>query len=279
MGRGLPQVARPILVLLLITASCAPTTGTAAPSPTPSATSEFDALRSRGTVLVSIRVEAPPPGSPAGDPAHAQKRAFETAVATLVVQRILGPAARAELRSTGQDRLGPVERGEADLGMAVAGTSGPEAVALSKPYARAGIVLAAPAASGVKQVEDLRGKTIAVAMDELGAREAADRYLKARGVEATLQMGQGVRGAANLVSSGTAVAVIGDRIGVLVIEKEKPGSLQVIAEVDPRSFVIGMRRSSPQLLAEVDKALQALLDSGEIAKAAAQTGFPFEPAR
>src|SRR5207245_2283974 len=57
-------------------------------------TSALDALRAKGTLVVAIRVEAPPPDRNAGDPAHAQKRAFEAAVALILAQRILGPNAK-----------------------------------------------------------------------------------------------------------------------------------------------------------------------------------------
>jgi ABC-type amino acid transport substrate-binding protein len=230
-------------------------------------------------LTVSIRVEAPPPGRTTGDPAHAQKRAFETATVTLVAQRIIGASAKVDLKSTGADRIGPVDRGEVDVGLAAPGSTVLPSVALSRPYATAAIVLAVPSGSAAKKIEDLRGKTIAVAMDELGARLAADAYLKAHGVEAVIVMGQGVAGAADMVASGAAAALIGDGPGVLVLNKSRPGSLEIVDQVEPRSYVIVVRRSSPQLLAEIDKALQALLDSGEIQKAAAAAGFPYDRPR
>lgn len=70
--------------------------------------------------------------------------------------------------------------------------------------------------------------------------------------------------------------MIGDHIGVLVLSREKPGSLAVVSEIARRPYAIGVRKAAPELMAAVNAALRTLLPSGEIRTAATQAGFPYD---
>jgi ABC-type amino acid transport substrate-binding protein len=268
------------LAVALACAACASasTTISLAPgSPSPSAATaaggELEKLRARGTLIVAIRVEAPPPNRSAGDPAHAQKRAFEAAVAALVAQRIIGPNAKVELRSVGGDRLAALDQG-ADIAMTVDTAAGRDRAQLSVPYAANAIVLAAKSGGPVKALEDIRGGTIAVAMDELGAREVAQAYLQERGIAATLDTYMGVSGAATALEAGKASALIGDKVGVAVIAADR--SLSIVAVIAQRPYVIAVRKTAPDVAKAISEALRAALDSGAIRDAAAKASFPYE---
>src|SRR5207237_9032788 len=96
----------------------APAARSATTSAAASVGGELASLRARGTLIVAIRVEAPPAERTAGDPAHGQKRAFEAAVAALIASRILAAAGKIQLRRTGRDRLSGLSQG-ADIAMTV----------------------------------------------------------------------------------------------------------------------------------------------------------------
>lgn len=263
------------LVIACTSCGSAPSTVTVAPSASAaplSAAGELAALRARGTLIVAIRVEAPPANRAMGDPAHAQKRAFETAVATLVAVRVIGPNAKVELRSVGGDRLAALD--QVDVVMTVDAPAARDRALLSPPYAQNSIVLAAKAGGPVKQIEDIRGASVAVAMDELGARDIAQAYLQEKGIAATLDTYMGVSGAATAVDMGKATALIGDKAGVAVIAAER--SLAIITAMAQRPYVIAVRKSASDVAAAIADALRAALASGEIKDAATKAAFPYE---
>jgi len=267
------------VVLALMLASCASTTSNTAPSrsssltASPSAIGALGELRARGTLIVAIRVEAPPPSRTAGDPAHAQKRAFEAAVAAIVATRVIGPNAKVELRSVGGDRLAALDQG-VDVVMTVDTAAARGRASISAPYAAGAIVLASKTGGPVKQLEDVRGATVAVAMDELGAREVTQAFLLERGITATLDNYMGVNGAATAVDAARATSMIGDKAGTLVVASER--SLSIVTVIAQRPYVIAVRQTVPDLAAAISDALRAALASGEIREAAAKAAFPFE---
>lgn len=267
------------MVLALIVAACAPSASnpplsrTPSPSKSPAATGALGELRGRGTLIVAIRVEAPPPNRSAGDPAHAQKRAFEAAVAAIVATRVIGPNAKVELRGVGGDRLAALDQG-VDVVMTVDTAAARGRALISVPYAASAIVLASKTGGPVKQLEDVRGATVAVAMDELGAREVAQAFLQERGITATLDNYMGVSGAAAAVEAGRASVMIGDKVGTVMVSSER--SLSIVAVIAQRPYVLAVRPTAPDLANAISDALRAALASGEIREAASKAAFPFE---
>ena len=186
------------------------------------AAGELDSVRARKVLVVSIRVEEPPAGRVPQDPAHKQKRAFEAAVAELIAQRIIGAGAKVELRSAGGDRVAALDSADVDVAMIASSTASASRALLSTPYASGAIVVAVPAASTIARIEELGGKTVAVAQDELRAPDLAPQALQQRGIQATLRTVMGMGGAAQLVNSGEAAAAIGDLTGLNVLLGERP---------------------------------------------------------
>ena len=273
-----PRVAITLAALLVAACTAPGTSGAAATakastSSAASPSGELAKLRARGTLIVGIRVEAPPPNRTAGDPAHAQKRAFESAVATMLVIKILGANAKVELRSIGGDRLVGLDQG---IDVVMTGDTAPahDRAFVSIPYAGAGITLAAKDGAAVRRVEDISGQTIAVGQDEVGARELAQAVLQQRGLQATLTNYMGVSGAVAAAEDGKAAAIIGDKIGLAFLAKDR--SLTLIADLAKRPYVLATRKSAPDLASAIDDALRALLASGEIRDAAKRAAFPYE---
>lgn len=281
--RGVDEIFRArgratALLLAILLASCGGGATPPATSASPSAAS-LDALgtiRARGSLRVGIRVEQPPAGRNQGDPAHSQKRALESDVASAVAREIFGSGVKIELRSSGGDRLVPLEGGEVDITMSADTPAARARVTLSVPYAAGAVVLATPAGSAIRRLEDLQGKDVVVAQDELGAGETAQRVLQQRGISAKVLTVTGVNAAVAALDAGTASALIGDRTGVNTLLRDRPGSLTIVGDVEARPFVIATRKGSPELGSAIDSALRKLLASSAIRDAAARAGFPYE---
>lgn len=270
MTRSLPALLFASLIVACGSPSAAPSR-----TATPSAVGELETLRARKTLVVSIRVEEPPAGRVPQDPAHKQKRAFEAAVAELVAQRIIGTGAKVELRSAGGDRVAALDSPDVDVAMIASSPASASRALLSTPYAAGAIVVAVPASSTVTRIEELAGKTVAVAQDELRAPDLVPQAFQQRGIQATLRTVMGVGGATQLVTSGEAAAAIGDLAGLNVLLAERPGSFRVIGELEKRPAVVAVRSGARELLAAVNGALRDLLASGAISAAAARANLPY----
>jgi ABC-type amino acid transport substrate-binding protein len=239
-------------------------------SPTGSA-NDIAAIRARGILVVAVRVEAPPANRTMGDPAHAQKRAFETAVITLVADAVFGPGVRVQLLSQGGDRLNAL--GQADVAMVTEAPTSRDRALISRAYAANSVVVAVKDGGSITRIEDLGGKTVGVAQDELVTRDLAQLFFQGRGLAVTLDAYMGVNGGATSLDADRTVAFVGDGIGVAFVASER--KLKVLAEVTPRPYVIAVRQSAPDLAAAVNAALADALRRGSITDAATKAGFPY----
>jgi ABC-type amino acid transport substrate-binding protein len=253
------------------TATAGATVTAAAPSST-AAAGELEKIRARGTLLVAIRVEAPPPNRAMGDPAHAQKRAFETAVITLVANAVFGPSVKVQLVSQGGDRLAALG-GSADVAMVTEAPTSRDRALVSTAYAANSVVVAAKDGGPIARLEDLAGKTVGVAQDELVTRDLVQMFFQQRAVTVTLDTYMGVNGGATALDADKAAAFVGDGIGVTLLATER--KLKVITQIGPRPYVIATRQTAPDLAKAIDAALQDALKSGAIRDAAAKAGFPY----
>lgn len=234
------------------------------------------ALRSRGSLIVAIRVTGPAGGQQQLDVAHGQKRALESAVATSLATRILGPSAKVQFKEIGRDRAGLVEQGEADIAMVAGETPSPNVV-LSAPYAAGGVVVAVKGSSTAGDLRALTGQTIAATTTgEVNANEAAQVYFKEKGIAGTFAPFPGLAAAVAALDAGQAAAVVGDRTGMAVLQRARAEPLRVIGEIASRPYAIAVRRDAPALQAAVNAALTTLISSGEIQKLASSAAFPFE---
>ena len=269
-----------MLLTALVAASCAsPSASGSQPPPSvpassapASAASEIDRIRAKGTLVVAIRVEAPPANRAMGDPAHAQKRAFETAVITLVANAVFGPSVKVQLLSQGGDRL--IALGQnADVAMVTEAPTSRDRALVSVAYAANSVVVAAKSDGPIARLEDLAGKAVGVAQDELVTRDLAQMFFQQRAVTVTLDTYMGVNGGATALEGDKVAAFVGDGIGVTVLATER--NLKVITSVAPRPYVIATRQTAPDLAKAIDAALQGALKSGAIKDAAAKAAFPY----
>jgi ABC-type amino acid transport substrate-binding protein len=265
------------LIVVVVATACSASAPTTA-SPTASAPTGADpltALRARGSLIVAIRVTAPPAGVQQQDVAHAQKRGLEAALASALTLRIIGANARVDFKELGRDRAGLVERGESDLAMTFAESTGN--VAFSVPYAAGGIVLVVKGSSTATEARALAGQIIAATtMGELNENELAQAFLRDKGIAATLSPMPGLSAAFAALDAGRLAAVIGDRTGIAVLQRGRAEPVRVIAEVASRPYVIAMRKDAGALQAAVNSALADLSASGEIRRLADAAGFPHE---
>lgn len=266
-----------LLVVMVATACAAPasTTGTAKPTASAASADPLAAARARGSLIVAIRVTAPPSGVQQQDVAHAQKRALEGAIASALTKRIIGANARVDFKELGRDRAGLVERGEADLAMTFAEVTAN--LAYSTPYAAGGIVLAVKGSSAVTDARALAGQTIAATtMGEINASEIAQAFLKDRGITATLSSVPGLSAAFAALDAGQVAAVIGDRTGIAVLQRGRAEPVRVIADLASRPYVVATRKDATALQAALNAALADLVASGEIRRLADGAAFPYE---
>ena len=253
-------------------ATSLPAASSAASAPASALGGELDRIRARGTLIVAIRVEAPPANRTMGDPAHTQKRAFETAIATLIATAIIGPGARVQLQSTGGDRLLALGQG-ADLAMVTESPTSRDRALISPPYAANSVVLAIKAGASIARVEDLVAKSVGVAQDELVTRDLAQMFFQLRAVAVTLDTYMGVNGAASALEGDKAAAFVGDGIGVALLAAER--GLKILTEITPRPYVVAVRQNAPDLANAVNAALRDALSSGAVRDAAAKASFPY----
>ena len=246
-----------------------------APAPTAPASApggELDRIRSRGTLIVAIRVEAPPANRTMGDPAHAQKRAFETAVATFIATAVIGPGAKVQFQSGGGDRLLALGGG-ADLAMVTEAPTSRDRALISPPYTANSVVLATRNGATIARIEDLAGKSVGVAQDELVTRDLAQAFFQQRATAVTLDTYMGVNGATTALEGDKAAAFVGDGIGVAFLAVDR--GLKVLLEITPRPYVVAVRQNAPDLATAVNAALRAALASGAVRDAAAKASFPY----
>ncbi|MGH2473011.1 MAG: substrate-binding periplasmic protein [Candidatus Limnocylindria bacterium] len=268
--RGISGAAFAAFILVIAACGARP-----AASPTPTATADpLASLLVRGTLVVSIRMVAPPAQREQGDAAHEQKRALEAAIATALAQRILGPTGRADFRNTGRDRTGPVANRDADIAMANA-TASVAGITFSRPYAAGGVVLVTTAGSSAR-VEDLVDKTIATTPGDTNSAQIAQAYFAQRSIQVKLQMFTGLRAAVEALDAGQVTAVVGDRTGIAVVNRGRTSTLRTVAELASQPFAVAVRADATALLARVNDGLSALAGSGDLKKFADAADFPFE---
>jgi len=164
------------LVTVVIAGSCA--SAPARPTANPSiGGTDLAQLRTRGSLVVSIRVAVSPAGQQL-DVAHSQKRALESAVVTELAKRILGPDAKVQFRELGRDRHSLVERAEADIAMISAAEPPSSNIILTGPYVAGGVVIAVKGGSTATDPRALASQIIgATTMGELNVNELAQAYL------------------------------------------------------------------------------------------------------
>ena len=266
------------LVVLVTAGSCGSPPGKSAKpaASVPVATADaMTQLRARGSLKVVIRVA----GSPGGqqlDVAHGQKRAFESAIATDLVKRVLGPQATVQFVELGRNRWNPVEQGTAEIAMISAAEAPAQNVVLTPPYAKGGVVIAVKRDSAATEPRALAGQRIAATtMGEINAAELAEMYFKDKGIAATIASFPGLAAAVAALDAGQVSAVVGDLTGIELLQRGRAEPLRVLGELANLPYVVAVRSDGMELHAAMSEAIKDLLASGDAQRIATAAAFPY----
>jgi glutamate/aspartate transport system substrate-binding protein len=172
------------------------------------------------------------------------------------------------VRVTPQDRIERVARGDVDFecGSTTNTAERRKTVAFSKPIFVTGTRLAVLAGSGVRSVNDLRGKSVAVVRGT--SNEAAMRDVdRLRTLDLRFVVVDGYREALATLEASEVAAVAADEVLVyaLLAETKRRDNVRIVGEMlsfEPYGIVFS--REEPALADAVDRTLRALAESREI---------------
>lgn len=171
-----------------------------------------------------------------------------------------------ELKITDMDFngiLGAVQNGTADIGMAgmTVTEKRKESVNFSKSYATAVQVVIVKEGSAIKTIDDLTGKKIGVQEATTGDIYATDEF----GEENVLRYNNGPT-AIQALQNGTVDAVIIDNEPAKAYVKDNAGLVILESAYAEEEYAIAVAKDNEELLEDINKALDKLMENGEIDK-------------
>jgi polar amino acid transport system substrate-binding protein len=137
-------------------------------------------------------------------------------------------------------------------------------VSFSAPYIQAGIVLAAPRATTVRNSEDLAGKRIAAEWGSEGDAQARELQKRLEG-ELDLVLRESADAAMGAVAQGEADAVATDAISLALFNKSGGDLVVVGAPLRSDPYVVVIPAGSPLLLADLNRTLEGMEADGTLA--------------
>lgn len=159
--------------------------------------------------------------------------------------------------------LGAVQNGTADIGMAgmTVTDDRKEHVNFSKTYATAVQVIIVKEGSEIKSADDLEGKKIGVQEATTGDIYATDDF----GEENVMRYPNGPT-AVQALQNGTIDAVIIDNEPAKAFVKENAGLVILETAYAEEEYAIAVSKDNEELLDDINKALDKLMENGEIDK-------------
>jgi ABC-type amino acid transport substrate-binding protein len=142
-------------------------------------------------------------------------------------------------------------------------------VSFSAPYVQAGIVLAVPRDSAVRSPEDLAGKRVAAEWGSEGDSQARDLQKRLEG-RLDLVLRESADAAMEAAARGEADAVVTDAISLALYDKNGGTFVVLGAPLRSDPYVIVVPAGAPQLLADLNRALESLEQDGTLAAIRAQ---------
>lgn len=136
--------------------------------------------------------------------------------------------------------------------------------AFSAPYYNAGQVLVARRDGGVRRAAELAGRTVAVELGTLGHVEATQ--WQRRLPDVAIVTGDSAAAALAAVGNGSADAAIVDATSARLALRARPELAIVDAAVTVEPYVVVVRTEDRELLRQINRALDALDDSGQLAQ-------------
>jgi ABC-type amino acid transport substrate-binding protein len=137
-------------------------------------------------------------------------------------------------------------------------------VSFSAPYIQAGIVLAAPRDTTVRNPEDLAGKRIAAEWGSEGDAQARELQ-KRLGGELELVLRESADAAMGAVAQGEADAVATDAISLALFNRSGGNLVIVGAPLRSDPYVVVIPAGSPLLLADLNRTLEGMENDGTLA--------------
>jgi polar amino acid transport system substrate-binding protein len=214
-------------------------------------------IRARGEITWGADIQGGEPylfEDPA-DPSHLV--GFEVEIMDAIARR-LGVRHRV-VQCNWSNLVQSLERGDFDIALnGIEATTDRQAlIRLSRPYYVYGETLAVRRGSGYRSLDDLRGRRVAT----LNQTVAHD-MLRVRPVEPVLY--EGVEEPYLDLAQGRVDAVLLDNIIADRYGCSKAGVECLPGDIARGTYVIGIRKSDPELAAAIDSALGALIASGEL---------------
>jgi ABC-type amino acid transport substrate-binding protein len=142
-------------------------------------------------------------------------------------------------------------------------------VSFSAPYVQAGIVLAVPPDSAVRSLDDLAGKRVAAEWGSEGDSQARDLQKRLEG-RLDLVLRESADAAMEAAAGGEADAVVTDAISLALYDKNGGTFVVLGAPLRSDPYVIVVPAGAPQLLADLNRALESLEQDGTLAAIRAQ---------
>jgi ABC-type amino acid transport substrate-binding protein len=142
-------------------------------------------------------------------------------------------------------------------------------VSFSAPYVQAGIVMAVPSDSSVRSLEDLAGKRVAAEWGSEGDAQARDLQRRLEG-RLDLVLRESADAAMDAAARGEADAVVTDAISLALYDKGGGALVVVGAPLRSDPYVIVVPAGAPQLLADLNRALESLEQDGTLVAIRAQ---------
>lgn len=241
-----------------------------------SADGKLAQIRARGTLIVSVKNDAKHAHK---DPAHYQKRGFEIELANAIAHRILGDAAKVELKLLSRPvRLPMLATGAVDLviSMIPVTTENASQCEFSHPYFSSGLSLLTSAGTKPMSVNDLAGKTVAFrkqSYNQYGAE--LQRIADERGVKLTIRYYDSFEAAAKAVSSGEAVAMGGNFVDLDAYRTQHPGFNVNADLLEQRQVAVAVRKGDADLLRVVNETIDDFRRSGELKKMTEKWKLPY----
>ena len=248
-----------VLGIVLALASCA------------HAQSSLETIRSRGTLRVGVKMDAPPFASV---DAAGRQAGFEIELARLFTRVLFDDDAKARfVPVTTATRFGLLQAGDIDLLIATV-TALPERrelAELSEPYFMSGSLALVPRASPVSRLADLGGQPVAVIRGSVQERDVAELQPAARLVPVT-SIAEGVRA----IKNGEAAAWVYDDVVVLQLAERNRELRAIGSPLRPRPYVVAARKGDAGLIRWVNGWLARIRRDGGYAELWRRYFAPFE---
>lgn len=155
---------------------------------------------------------------------------------------------------------------QGDMDLAVSGMTmtkeRADKVAFAAPFYESKLVILTPKDSGIKSIDDLKDKTVAVQMGTTGSDYAENHHL------AMKQFDHNAEAIMELQVGGSPAAIVDKPVADYFAAQDGKGKFDVIPIPDTKSeyLAFAMNKNNKELQQQVNEAMKKVIDSGEYQK-------------